>query len=66
MRAIFREWIKQIEKHAFMTELDAAKVKLIACKTSAGHVSDFIQCYITNNPNNTWNQLKAELTMRFA
>ena len=62
----FREWIKQIEKYAFMTELDAAKVKLIAYKTSAGPVSDFIQRYITNNPNNSWNQLKAELTMRFA
>ena len=62
----FREWIKQIEKYAFMTELDAAKVKLIAYKTSAGPVSDFIQRYITNNPNNTWNQLKVELTMRFA
>ena len=32
----FREWIKQIEKHSFMTELEAAKVKLIAYKTSGG------------------------------
>lgn len=62
----FREWIKQIEKYAFMTELDANKVKLIAYKTSTGPVSDFIERYITTNPNNSWNQLKAELTMRFA
>lgn len=62
----FREWIKQIEKYAFMTELDAAMVKLIAYKISVGPVSDFIQRYITNNPNNTWNQLKGELTMRTA
>ena len=62
----FQEWIKQIEKYAFTTELDGAKVKLIAYKTSAGPISDFIQRCITNNPNNTWNQLKAELTMRFA
>ena len=61
----FRDWIKQIEKYAFMTELNAAKVKLIAYKTSAGPVSDFIKRYITNNSNNTWNQLKVELTMRF-
>ena len=39
----FREWIKQIEKYAFMTELDAAKVKMVAYKTSAGPVNDFIQ-----------------------
>ena len=62
----FREWVKQIEKYAFMAELQADKVKLVAYKTSAGPVSDFIERYITNNPNNTWNQLKAELTMRFA
>ena len=49
----------------FMTELDAAKVKLVAYKTSAGPVIDFIQRYITNNQTNIWNQLKAELTMRF-
>ena len=36
----FREWVKQIEKYASMTELDASKVKLIAYKTSAGPVSD--------------------------
>lgn len=62
----FREWVKQIEKYAFMTELQADKVKLVAYKTSAGPVSDFIERYITNSPNNTWNQLKSELTMRFA
>ena len=49
-----------------MTELDASKVKLLANKTSAGPVSDFIERYITNSPSNSWNQLKAELTMCFA
>ena len=49
-----------------MIELQADKVKLVAYKTSAGSVSDFIERYLTNNPNNTWNQLKTELTMRFA
>ena len=45
-------------------ELDAAAmVQLIAYKTSAGPV---IQRYITNNLNNTSNQLKGELTMIFA
>ena len=62
----FREWVEQIEKYAFMTELQADKIKLVAYKTSAGPISYFIERYITNNPNNTWNQLKAELTMRFA
>ena len=36
-----------------MAELQADKVKLVAYKTSAGPVSDFIERYITNNPNNT-------------
>ena len=62
----FREWIKQIEKYCFMTDTHRDKVKLIAYKTSTGPVSDFIERYITINANNTWEQLKAELTLRFA
>ena len=33
---------------------------------SKGTVSDFIHCYITANPNNTWNKLKNELSARFS
>ena len=62
----FQNWVKQIEKYAFMTETPVEKVKLIAYKTSSGPVSDFIERYITNHPTNSWQQLKQELVMRFA
>ena len=33
---------------------------------SQGSVSDYILCYMTEHPNNTWEQLKGELNLHFA
>lgn len=62
----FRNWVKQIEKYSFMNETPEDKVKMVAYKTSAGPVSDFIERYITTYPDNTWAELKRELMTRFA
>ena len=39
---------------------------MIAYQSSKESVSDFIQRYINDHPNNDWDQLKAELSARFA
>ena len=62
---VFKEWIKAMEKYALLTNADGAQTKFIAYQASKGAVSDFIHCYITTNPNSTWNQLKDELSDRF-
>ena len=62
----FKECIKSIEKYALLTNADGAQTKCIAYQASKGSVSDFIHCYITANPNSTWNQLKDELSARFS
>ena len=62
----FKELIKSIEKYALLTNADGAQTKRIAYQASKGAVSDFIHCYITANPNSTWNQLKDELSTRFS
>ena len=61
-----KEWIKSIEKYAILTNADDVQAECIAYQASKGAVSDFIHCYITANPNDTWNQLKNELSDRFS
>lgn len=63
---LFKEWIKSIQKYALLTGINADKIKLVAYQSSKGAVSDFIQRYIADHPAHTWDQLKAELTTRFA
>ena len=40
--------------------------KLVAYQTSSGAVSGFIQRSIQANPDNTWQQLKEQLSVRFS
>ena len=62
----FREWIKSIEKYAMLVGVPDGRKKLIAFQTSGGAVSGFIQRYIQANPNNTWEQMKTQLSVRFS
>jgi hypothetical protein len=61
-----KDWIKSIEKYAYMNELHHDKVRKISFGSSRGAVSDFIQRSIANNPAGTWPTLKAELSSRFS
>ena len=58
--------MKSIEKYAYLTGLGPDKIRLIAYQSSRGAVSDFIHRYLEDYPNNSWDQLKRELTSRFA
>ena len=62
----YMEWIKSIEKYAILVNLPEARKKLIANQSSGGAVSGFIQRYMAANPNNTWEQLKEQLAVRFS
>lgn len=62
----YREWIKSIEKYAILNEIPDARKKMIAYQSSSGAVSGFIQRYMAANPNNTWQQLKEQLAVRFS
>ena len=62
----YKEWIKSIEKYAILVHLPEARKKLIAYQSSGGAVSGFIQRYMAANPNNTWEQLKEQLAVRFS
>ena len=42
------------------------KTKRLAYQTSRGAVSDYIQRYMTEDPNSSWADLKSELNFRFA
>ena len=45
---------------------DDIQTKRLAYQTSRGAVSDYIQRYMTENPNSSWADLKSELNVRFA
>lgn len=63
----YREWVKSIEKYVILADIiDDRRKKLIAYQSSSGAVSGFIQRYMTANPNNTWEQLKEQLAVRFS
>ena len=63
----FREWIKNIEKHALLTGGDEANKIIIAYQSSSGIVSDFIRRFLdTPGDNRTWVELKRQLGVRFA
>ena len=60
----FKQWVKDIEKYALLTNVDGAQTKRIAYQASKGAVSDFIHLFMNANQNCTWNQLKNELAAR--
>ncbi|MEW8543127.1 MAG: hypothetical protein AB2693_06290 [Candidatus Thiodiazotropha sp.] len=63
--AKFKPWVKSIEKYALLTKLTDERTIYVAYQSARGGVSDFISRLI-NVPGQTWANLKAELTARFA
>ena len=61
----FKQWVKGIEKYAFSTKLTDRRTVYIAYQAARSGVSDFISRLI-NVQGQTWANLKAELTARFA
>lgn len=61
----FKEWTKSIEKHATLTGVVPARIRLIAFQASGGPVSDFLSRYLEAQPNANWDAIKNELRTRF-
>ncbi|KAK6180520.1 hypothetical protein SNE40_012661 [Patella caerulea] len=61
----FEPWIKSIEKYSFLAEIATDKVKYVAYQSSKGTVSDFLNRYLTEHPNCTWEVVKKELATRY-
>jgi hypothetical protein len=49
----FKAWIKSIENYAILTNTRGERIKTIVFKSSKGSVSDFIQIYISDQPERT-------------
>ena len=65
----FRTWIKQIEKYVLLADIGRDEAKKVAYQASDPPVSDFIHRWLEQNEGNEragWNELKAQLTVRFA
>jgi len=55
-----------LKKCAILTNTRGERIKTIAFQSSKGSVSDFIQRYISDQPERTWGEMKVELSSRFA
>lgn len=62
----YKNWIKNIEKYGVLSRLAGDQLKLVAYQSSRGLVSDYIQRYLTDFPDESWATLKNELKIRFA
>jgi hypothetical protein len=62
----FKIWIKDVEKYGVSTGITGEEIRLVAYQSSRNSVSDFIGRYLKDKPEGTWEELKAELGLRFA
>lgn len=62
----YREWIREIEKHRVMMNMNEGSCIMLAYQTSKGAVSGFIERFRAGNPNADWRDLKTELARRFS
>ena len=56
--------MKSNEKYAILVNMPDHRKRYIAYQASGGAVSGFIQRYIHANPDNTWQQLKYQHSVR--
>lgn len=61
----FQNWIKSIEKQALLDNLSDDGIKRLTFRSSRDAVSDFIQRFLNDYPQENWARLKQELTARF-
>ena len=59
-------YLKSIEKYRTILGGNEDSAMAIAYQSADGHVSDFIHIYSTADPGCSWQNLKGELTSRFA
>ena len=62
----FKNWMKAVEKHARLNQLNEDQTKLVAYKTSRGAVSDYLDRVLNEHPGYEWEQIKSELLSRVA
>ena len=62
----FRTWMKAIDKYAAVVGANDARKVIIAYQTSSGVVSDFVKRFSEEADVGTWQELKQQLTLRFA
>ena len=61
----YRDWIKSVEKYVLLAGVDDNQSKRLAYQTSRDTVSDYIQKYMAEYPENSWEQLKCVLNEIF-
>ena len=63
---LYENWIKDIEKAAYLNHANDRKKQLLAYQFSTGLVSDYIKRYLESEEHKGWDHLKANLASRFS
>ena len=62
----FKNWIKAVEKHARLNQLNEDQNKLVAYQTTRGAVSHYLDRVLNEHPGYEWEQIKSKLSSRVA
>ena len=62
----YKEWVRNVEKYAYLVKVPEDRVKLVAFQTAKGCVSSFLQRFLSDHGDASWEDVKAELATRFA
>ena len=62
----FKNWMKAVEKHTRLNQLNEDQTKLVAYQTTRGAVSDYLDRALNEYPAYEWKQIKSELLSRVA
>uniref|UniRef100_A0A0B7BPG6 Retrotransposon gag domain-containing protein n=1 Tax=Arion vulgaris TaxID=1028688 RepID=A0A0B7BPG6_9EUPU len=61
----FKKWIGEIDKQAFVANLEENEKKYVALQASTGGVSDFILKKMKQNPEESWKEMLEDLRKRY-
>ena len=62
----FKNWMKAVEKHARLNQLNEDQNKLVAYQTTRGAVSHYLDRVLNEHPGYEWEQIKSKLSSKVA
>ena len=62
----YEDWVKEIEKTAFLSNASDRKRQLLAYQLNTGLVSDYIKRYLESDEQKIWDHMKINLASRFS
>ena len=62
----FKAWLKDVERVGLQVEKDPERMRALVLQTLSGGAADFFVRFLKEDPNPTWNAMRAALSDRFS